>query len=83
MSDTSGELTERVICPYFLEVSRSEPASYVIAYDDLREWLANGLLSRILWLLAIEFALAVLSDVLGRTVSLLDSLLSERFSTAT
>ena len=31
----SGELTERVICPYFLEVSRSEPASYVIAYDDL------------------------------------------------
>jgi len=51
--------------------------------DDLREWLANGWLNRILWLLALEFGLAVLSDVLGRTVSLLDSLLSERFSTAT
>ena len=31
-----------------------------------------------LWLLALEFGLAVLSDVLGRTVSLLDSLLSEQ-----
>jgi ATP-binding cassette, subfamily B, bacterial len=51
--------------------------------DDLRHWLANGWLDRILWLLAIEFALAVLSDVLGRMVSLLDSLLSERFSNAT
>jgi ATP-binding cassette subfamily B protein len=51
--------------------------------DDLREWLANGWLHRIVWLLAVEFALAVLSDVLGRTVSLLDSLLSEQFSNAT
>ena len=51
--------------------------------DDLGEWLSNGWLNRILWLLALEFALAVLSDVLGRTVSLLDSLLSERFSTVT
>ncbi len=34
-------------------------------------------------LLALEFGLAVLSDVLGRTVSLLDSLLSEQFSNAT
>jgi ATP-binding cassette subfamily B protein len=34
-------------------------------------------------LLALEFALAVASDVLGRYVSLLDSLLSERFSTET
>lgn len=33
-------------------------------------------------LLALEFALAVISDVLGRGVSLLDSLLSERFSIA-
>jgi ATP-binding cassette subfamily B protein len=33
-------------------------------------------------LLALEFALAVASDVLGRGVSLLDSLLSERFSIA-
>ena len=35
------------------------------------------------WLLVLEFGLAVLSDVLGRAVSLLDSLLSERFSNET
>ena len=51
--------------------------------DNLSAWFANGWLDRILWLLAIEFGLAVVSDVLGRTVSLLDSLLSERFSNAT
>jgi ATP-binding cassette subfamily B protein len=51
--------------------------------DDLAAWLAGGLLTRIGWLLAVEFGLAVLSDVLGRAVSLLDSLLSERFSNAT
>src|SRR6476659_9183545 len=32
--------------------------------DDLREWLADGWLNRIAWLLALEFGLAVLSDVL-------------------
>ena len=41
------------------------------------------MLDRIGWLLALEFALAVVSDVLGRFVSLLDSLLSERFSNET
>jgi ATP-binding cassette subfamily B protein len=51
--------------------------------DDLRQWFAHGWLDRILWLLALEFGLAVISDILGRTVSLLDSLLSERFSNAT
>ncbi len=51
--------------------------------DTLREWLASGALDRIGWLLALEFALAVASDVLGRLVSLLDSLLSERFSNET
>jgi ATP-binding cassette subfamily B protein len=50
---------------------------------DFRTWLANGWLAPVLWLLALEFALAVASDVLGRTVSLLDSLLSERFANAT
>jgi ATP-binding cassette, subfamily B, bacterial len=50
---------------------------------DLREWIASGLLDRIGLLLALEFGLAVLSDVLGRAVSLLDSLLSERFSNET
>jgi ATP-binding cassette subfamily B protein len=51
--------------------------------DGLREWLAGGLLDRLLLLLGIELALAVLSDVLGRVVSLLDALLSERFSNTT
>src|SRR5580765_8299329 len=47
------------------------------------EWLQQGLLDRILWLLALEFGLAVLSDVLGRTVSYFDSLLGEQISNAT
>src|SRR5687767_6036540 len=50
---------------------------------DPREWLEKGWLDRIGWLLAIELGLAVLSDVLGRAVSLFDSLLSERFSNET
>lgn len=49
----------------------------------LSTWYASGLLDRLLWLLAAEFGLAVLSDVLGRLVSLQDSLLSERFANAT
>jgi len=53
------------------------------ASDTLQQWLASGLVDRIALLLAVEFGLAVLSDVLGRTVSLLDSLLSEQFSNAT
>jgi len=53
------------------------------AAEDLRQWIASGLLDRIGWLLALEFGLAVLSDILGRAVSLLDSLLSERFSNET
>ena len=47
------------------------------------DWLASGQLDRLLWLLGAEFGLAVLSDVLGRVVSLLDSLMAERFSTTT
>src|SRR5436190_14094834 len=47
--------------------------------STLSGWYASGLLDRLLWLLAAEFGLAVLSDVLGRIVSLLDSLLSEQF----
>ena len=53
------------------------------APQTLRGWYASGLVDRLLWLLAAEFALAVLSDVLGRAVSLLDSLLSEQFSNTT
>jgi ATP-binding cassette, subfamily B, bacterial len=54
-----------------------------LAAEDLQQWIASGLLDRIGWLLALEFALAVSSDVLGRAVSLLDSLLSEQFSNET
>lgn len=43
----NGELTRRVICPYVLEVSRSEPASYVIAHDDLRGALRTFKLERV------------------------------------
>ena len=50
---------------------------------DLATWWNGGLLDRIAWLLALEFGLAVLSDVLGRTVSLVDSLLSEQYSNET
>jgi ATP-binding cassette subfamily B protein len=49
----------------------------------LREWLASGLVSHLTTLLVLEFGLAVLSDVLGRLVSLIDSLLSEQFTNAT
>jgi ATP-binding cassette, subfamily B, bacterial len=49
----------------------------------LREWLASGRLDRLAGLLALEFGLAVLSDVLGRVVSLAESLLSEKFTNAT
>ncbi|MFO7167418.1 MAG: WYL domain-containing protein [Chloroflexota bacterium] len=43
----SGDVTRRVICPYVLEVSRSEPASYVIAHDDLRGALRTFKLERV------------------------------------
>src|SRR5687767_617667 len=53
------------------------------AQDSLREWVASGLVDRLLVLLGVELGLAVLSDVLGRVVSLMDALLSERFSNTT
>ena len=49
----------------------------------LKEWLASGLVNHLVRLLVLEFALAVVSDVLGRLVSLFDSLLSEQFTNAT
>ena len=48
--------------------------------DDL---LASGRLDHLGWLVAIEFGLAVLSDVVGRIVSLAESLLAEQFVNAT
>ncbi|WP_046864860.1 ABC transporter ATP-binding protein [Microvirga massiliensis] len=47
---------------------------------DLGDWLASGRLDGLLGLIALEFALAVLADLLGRASSLVDSLLSELYS---
>ncbi|HEX4497218.1 MAG TPA: ABC transporter ATP-binding protein [Thermoanaerobaculia bacterium] len=52
-------------------------------HQRLSDGLAGGLLGHLALLLAIEFGLAVLSDGLGRLVSLFDSLLAEQFSNAT
>jgi ATP-binding cassette, subfamily B, bacterial len=49
----------------------------------LSAWLSSGLLGRLTWLLAAELVLAVVFDVLGRVVALLDSLLAEQFSNIT
>ena len=48
--------------------------------ETLQQWLNSGLLNWLGLLLIAEFMLAVLSDILGRIVSLVDSLLSERVS---
>jgi ATP-binding cassette, subfamily B, bacterial len=50
--------------------------------DTLQQWLDSGLLNTLGVLLIAELALAVLADVLGRIVSLIDSLLAERVSNA-
>jgi ATP-binding cassette, subfamily B, bacterial len=50
--------------------------------ETLQVWLDSGLLNHLGLLLAIEFMLAVLADVLGRVISLVDSLLSERVTNA-
>ena len=49
----------------------------------LQEWLASGRLDHLGWLLAAELGLAVLSDLLGRCVSLVDALLGEKLTNAT
>jgi ATP-binding cassette subfamily B protein len=51
--------------------------------SDWRAWWNDGQLDHLGMLLLLEFALAVLSDVLGRVVSLIDALLSERFNNIT
>jgi len=43
---------------------------------DLSAWLASGLARTLLVLLLLELALAILSDLLGRLVSLFESLLA-------
>lgn len=44
---TGAAPSERVIEPYFLEVSRSEPAAYVLAYDSLRQAIRTFKIERI------------------------------------
>jgi ATP-binding cassette, subfamily B, bacterial len=58
-------------------------AGHSATHESLRQWMASGELDRLGALIALEFGLAVVSDVLGRFVSLFDSLLSERFSNET
>ncbi|HEU4520946.1 MAG TPA: ABC transporter ATP-binding protein, partial [Thermoanaerobaculia bacterium] len=58
-------------------------ASTADTATGLRAMWSSGLLDRLGWLLLLEFLLAVSSDVLGRVVSLLDSLLSELFTNET
>lgn len=48
----------------------------------LQDWLQSGLLTYLGLLLTAEFALAILSDLLGRVATLADSLLSERVTNA-
>ena len=52
------------------------------AHADLSAWLASGDLATLWWLLGAELGLAILADVLGRVVSLIDALLSERYTNA-
>lgn len=52
-------------------------------FPPLGEALSSGLLNPLLALLALEFGLAIASDLLGRLVSYADALLSELFANAT
>jgi len=52
-------------------------------FPPFGEALSSGLLTPLLTLLALEFALAIASDLLGRIVSYADSLLSELFTNVT
>ncbi len=53
------------------------------APDGIQAWIDSGLLSGLGLLVGLEFGLAVTADIIGRVVSLLDGLLSERFSNGT
>ncbi|WP_372013391.1 ABC transporter ATP-binding protein [Pseudoxanthomonas sp. 10H] len=53
-----------------------------LQFDGLGDALRGGQLDHLLWLLGLELALAVGSDLLGRLVSYADGLLSELFTNA-
>ena len=63
------------------EVVRLVDAGF--GFDALSAACRDGVLDPLAWLLAAEFALAILSDLLGRMVSYADSTLSELFTNAT
>ncbi|WBU65178.1 ABC transporter ATP-binding protein [Paracoccus aerodenitrificans] len=55
----------------------------LIALDGpatIGEWFSSGLTDHLMLLLAAEFGLAIVSDLLGRLVALIDSLLAERLT---
>ncbi|MCA1713940.1 MAG: ABC transporter ATP-binding protein/permease [Gammaproteobacteria bacterium] len=54
-----------------------------IGADTLDAAWRGGVLETLLWLLAIEFGLAIVSDLLGRAISYADAVLSELFTNAT
>ena len=54
-----------------------------LAFESVGEAWRGGQLDHLLGLLALEFGLAILSDLLGRIVSYADGLLSELFTNAT
>jgi ATP-binding cassette subfamily B protein len=51
--------------------------------STLQSWYDSGLLDRVILYLGLEFGLGIVSELLGRGTSLLDSLLGERLSTTT
>ena len=54
-----------------------------VPHGDLAAWLHGGELAHLALLLGLEFALAVLADLLGRLVALVDSLLGELYANTT
>jgi ATP-binding cassette subfamily B protein len=56
---------------------------HAVGRTDFAGRFANGELNHLWLLLGAEFALAVISDILGRVVSLIDSLLGELYTNAT
>ena len=49
-------------------------------YSSALDWYESGQLTYLFVLLSVEFGLAILADVSGRVVALIDSLLSEKFN---
>ena len=57
-------------------------ASLPGSFPAFEQALGSGLLAPLLWLLAIEFLLAISADVIGRLVSYADAMLGELFANA-